>query len=195
MPWRLEFQYTFDDLREANAAHARRRAGRAPLFLWAFFILLAVAFFLILQSHERGVGPRAPKRPPSSLVDLLDHYKVLVWAVLFVMSWVFISYWNKRQMLKRFDAEPTIHQVQRVDITNDGLTHSSLVSSTTYKWDAFVRHAESPNLFLLYLNDTTFDLIPKRAFRDAADADAFRDFLARTINPPRRAFPVLPPKP
>jgi magnesium-transporting ATPase (P-type) len=200
---RLEFQYTWDELREAQKAHANKRTrggagGRRSggLLGWLMFILLAILLFII-QFNKRGrsaVQPSNPAPAPQSWADWYEYYKVVLWAGLFVAAFVFFFVRALRDARKRFEREPAAHRLQTVEITEGGLSQSTHASSTQYKWEAFIRQLETPNLFVLYVTEVTFLLLPKRAFAGQDEINAFRELVAGVVNPPGRAFPVLPPK-
>jgi hypothetical protein len=119
---------------------------------------------------------------------------VVLWAGLFVAAFVFFFVRALRDARKRFEREPAAHRLQTVEITEGGLSQSTHASSTQYKWEAFIRQLETPNLFVLYVTEVTFLLLPKRAFAGQDEINAFRELVAGVVNPPGRAFPVLPPK-
>jgi magnesium-transporting ATPase (P-type) len=196
---RLEFQYTWDELKEAQKAHAKkatRGGGRSGLLGWLLFILLAMLLFMI-QMGKRGPAaapPFAPAPAPRTWADWYDAYKMIIWVGLFVVMFIFFFVRALRDARKRFEREPAAHRLQTVEITEGGLSQSTHTSSTQYKWDAFIRQLETPNVFILYLTEATFLLLPKRAFPGQAEIDAFREFVSRVVSPPQHAFPVLPPK-
>jgi hypothetical protein len=77
-------------------------------------------------------------------------------------------------------------------VTDDGLTFSESLARHELKWFAFDRVGESQNLFLIYLSDHSFHMVPKRAFADASEVDEFRATLDNRITRRPTAFPVLP---
>jgi hypothetical protein len=52
----------------------------------------------------------------------------------------------------------------------------------SYEWRAFVNFRESPNLFMLYRSEISFEPIPKSAF-SPPDLIEFAEFLRRTVVP------------
>jgi hypothetical protein len=197
---RLEFQYTWDELKEAQKGHANKRTrvgGRSRGLLgWLMFILLAILLFIIQSGkrHPTTGPPLIPAAAPRTWADWYDYYKVVLWVGLFVAAFVFFFVRALRDARKRFEREPAAHRLQTIEITEGGLSQSTHASSTQYKWEAFTRQVETPNLFLLYLTEVTFLLLPKRAFASKDEIDAFRELATSVVNPPERAFPVLPPK-
>jgi hypothetical protein len=68
---------------------------------------------------------------------------------------------------------------------------------TTSQWQAFEGFRETPNLFVLYTSPLAFLIVPKRAFADAAQMDAFRGLALNRVGkssflPQAGGFPVLP---
>ena len=76
------------------------------------------------------------------------------------------------------------------------LRGSDLTCQVEYQWSAFRRFVETENLFLLYMFDDQFHIIPKRAFSSLDDTMAFLGLLCGGIKnglvPERRdvGFPV-----
>jgi hypothetical protein len=64
-------------------------------------------------------------------------------------------------------------------------------ASTTYRWTAFVRCVETPNLFMLYPSQLAFLIVPKRALGSSETADGFRDLIQQWADGQSVGFPVI----
>jgi hypothetical protein len=60
-----------------------------------------------------------------------------------------------------------------------------------HPWDYFKKFAERGDVFLLYHNDGAY-IIPKRALGSPDAVRAFRRLLQEKVQPPLKAFPVIP---
>jgi hypothetical protein len=70
------------------------------------------------------------------------------------------------------------------------------VARHEHRWDSFTHVVETATQLLLFTGWYTFYFVPKRAFANAAELDAFRDLLYRHVaQRPSPAFPVLPARP
>jgi hypothetical protein len=193
----LEFQYTFEELKAAQAAHAKQAQGRGGFLRgiigWVMFVGLAVCLFILRRINAPPTRSAAPR--PNLPADLFGNRLVFLACVgAFIAAFVFFVLRNRRDGRRRFEREPLLQQLQTIDITDAGITHGSRTTSTFYRWDAFHKHVETPDFFLLYISDAVFEMLPKRAFPAQAEMHEFREFVARVVSPPQYAFPVQPPK-
>jgi len=90
-----------------------------------------------------------------------------------------------------WSGQPSLTRAKTADISATGVCVTDPLSRTEYDWPAFVRSAETKNLFLLYLSNFSFLMLPKRAFPDEEHLEAMRA-PTRGIGPAPSAFPVQP---
>ena len=193
----LEFQYTFEELKAAQAAQAKQAHGPGGfgrgIIGWVMFVGLAVCLFILRQINAPPTRSGAPRQKVPA--DLFGNRLVFLACVgAFIAAFVFFFLRNRRDARRRFEREPLLQQLQTINITDAGLTHGSHTTSTFYRWDAFHKHLETPDFFLLYISDAVFEMLPKRAFPSQAAMDEFREFVAHVVSPPQYAFPVQPPR-
>lgn len=79
------------------------------------------------------------------------------------------SLWLKRDFMRH----PNFTCQVRMQIDEAGLKSDSELWTSGTKWGAYLKRAETKNLFLLYLGARSVEIIPKRAF-SAGQIDEFR---------------------
>ena len=118
------------------------------------------------------------------------------WLIVFFVFWFFIYRYLRGAPRRSWDAQPQLRLPQCLEQTDRGLRFVDEQSTVDYAWSAFPRYAEGRNLFILLVSQVGFHMVPKRAFADAAQLDAFRALLARHVPGPGAAptgFPISPP--
>jgi hypothetical protein len=114
------------------------------------------------------------------------------WLVIFLIIWVFVFRLLRRQTRQNWEGQPNMHLDYRMDISPDGISVQNPVFSSAYRWEAFQRVQETPNLFILFLSTLTFVLIPKRALTDPQAIEWLRGTLRTMVaERPIPAFPVV----
>jgi hypothetical protein len=158
--------------------------------------LLAIGFVLIVLFGLAGLVLRDVANDANSaggnthVVDSVLSFSP--WFVIFVIIWVFVFRVLRRQTRQNWEGQPNLHLEYRMDISPEGVSVSCPVSSAAYRWEAFQRVQETPNLFILFLSTLTFVLIPKRALADGEAADWLRGTLRTMVaERPVPAFPVV----
>jgi hypothetical protein len=83
----------------------------------------------------------------------------------------------------------TWNQMEAMALTvrGDGFTANAQGAVSEVAWSRFVRLHESPNHFLLYRSADQYAIVPKRAFADQAQLDAFRELATKGIARGRKA--------
>ena len=67
------------------------------------------------------------------------------------------------------------------EVSDEGLRCSSEFGDALLPWDVFLYFYETPNLLLLYQSQRSFNIIPKRLFRDQADIDKAVEIVSRNV--------------
>ena len=157
------------------------------LWVWLLIVVpvVAVMFFLI-RSFARAGGPGT---------DWLSEFlPVIPW--LFIFG--FVVFFMRRGVgwKANWDRMPQLHRPKVVEADEQRISFADAVDRMEHRWEAFVCVRETPHLFLLFMAVNTFHFVPKRAFANSADLDAFRELLRRQVaQRPEPAFPVLPARP
>lgn len=74
-----------------------------------------------------------------------------------------------------------------IDVADSGIRFASAKGNGECYWSAFVRYAETKNLFVLYQQSILFNAIPKRAF-EPADLAAFQQLLQQNLGEKSAAY-------
>ena len=165
-------------------------AGRSALS-WVIIITCVVGWLVVTVINafsSNGDSAGAPPRSP------------LVGAAMTALPWFFIFFgfmtFVRRAgvgVKRMWDGQPQLQRPKRIEIAEPGVVVIDGVSRSEQLWEAFTHARETPNLFLLYFSEYSFQMIPKRCFATTADADAFRELVRRTVvERPPPAFPVMP---
>ncbi len=72
------------------------------------------------------------------------------------------------------------HDVE-ISWNDQGASTRSLHGGATVPWEDFLGWKENNRVVLLYISESQFYVVPKRAFVDAASLEAFRELVARRI--------------
>jgi hypothetical protein len=98
-------------------------------------------------------------------------------AVLLLQFLVYAPYNLRRQYSQRKDL-----QRELAFVTSDaGLSIQTDHGAMSTPWQDYLKWKEGRTLFLLYLSDAMFQIVPKRFFASASDVDAFRDTLRSRV--------------
>jgi hypothetical protein len=120
---------------------------------------------------------------------------VVPWALLLVASVALVRRGGVG-VRRMWAGQPHLLRPKLIEIAEPGVVVSDGVSRLEQLWPSFSHARETTNLFLLYVSDYSFHMVPKRAFATTADADEFREMVRRmVVERPGPAFPVLPALP
>jgi hypothetical protein len=166
----------------------RRMLWRVVLVLIAFGVVSALTIALT-QTPAPGDNTA---RPAASLLGYLPMFLVAAGVIILIPT-------LRRGMIRvAWDGQPNIRRPLHLEATADRLRVETAVSRHEYQWASFVTYSEGPNLFVLSLSALSYQAIPKRAFADASQVEAFRALLrARMVDADGRSqgFDVLPAAP
>jgi hypothetical protein len=127
-----------------------------------------------------------------SIPDVL--LPILPWLLIFGFIWFFVFRALRGNWRKVWEGQPQLHGPQTMDAGEDGVTVATPLSRAEYRWEAFQHVRETPNLFLLYMSNFSFHMVPKRSFASDAEVDQFRSLVRNFIaERPAPAFPVVMP--
>jgi hypothetical protein len=166
---KIAFTLTEDDLFEAIRARwrkeQRRKAGRA-LVLFVIFQLVVV--LLGIGTIQRG-----------------NIFGGVVVITLFPVSFLLLLWFQSRKRRsfakKQFSSNPSMQSPSEIVSNEEGISGKDSLTGWVHRWEAFVSYLESDNLLLLFVSDVSSHILPKRAFADEAELQAFRELLASRI--------------
>jgi|SRR5580658_448407 hypothetical protein len=155
----IQYQRTFSDYEEALTAQRVKSRPLKIAFTIAFLLILFLGVFLLVS-----LGLTLAAGTVAMFVGSFILAKILS---------VTSALWRKRWIKRDFHLHPNFARPVRVGIDEAGLHSESEVWSERTKWDSYVKHGETKNLFLLYLGARSVEVLPKRAF-STEQAEEFR---------------------
>lgn len=151
---RVAYKLSENDLIEAQGKHGGAWSKALPVF----------GSLLILA----GLGSIAldPKQNAGAIVPILVG--------------LFFVFGLRLRIRQSFRQDNRLQQPFEAVVSQDGIDISSQTGSSKYEWSAFIRFAESKNLFLVYQAPKVFNVFPKRAFAPG-EVESFRSLLSERI--------------
>jgi hypothetical protein len=114
------------------------------------------------------------------------------WLLLLATICILLMRQSSYPLVGIWKGSPTLQRPYTIIVSDDGITFAEPLAHHELKWFAFDRVIESQNLFLLYITDHSFHMVPKRALADGRQVDEFRAMIDNRITRRPTAFPVLP---
>jgi hypothetical protein len=170
-PVEVEYELTRDDLyafqwRGVFLTPRGRRTRRAPYLLWVLAILIS-AIVPAIGAHGFAI----------SRVSL--GFIVVAIPIAFLFQWCFERWLIRRTILRLLeDEKPGKGQLGRhtIVVSEHGLVERSAVGESRTSWGGVDRIEQDPNYIFIYTAPAAAHVIPKRAFKDPQEADAFYRF-------------------
>jgi hypothetical protein len=166
------------DQEVAEAQVAIARPSRKPVFsirlfaLTVFFSLVAVLFLLI---------PRLPDNFWNLMGPTAARARLVVGLVIFSAGWVLLiwTWWIFRGVARVARGLVTSTEVEAIA---DGVAVTSGERRWEFTWQYFVGYLQTEHLLVLRRPDDLFQVIPKRAFGDAAEFERIRAVIDETLS-------------
>jgi len=108
------------------------------------------------------------------LADLILPVAILYLALFF---FAYIP-WKTRRTYKQ---QKSLQREQRMKFDEFGFSAENELGRSTTPWSDFVKWKENDHLFLLYISDPLYHMVPKRLFSDAGNADRLRQLLLTNV--------------
>jgi YcxB-like protein len=171
VPMEAEYELTPDDLyafqwRAVFVSPRGRRTRRTTYLLWA----LAVVLFAILPA----IGA------DGFVISRVSFTFILVAIpIVFLFQWCLERWLIRRailQMLKDEKPGKGLLGRHRIVLSQDGLIESTAFGESRTSWAGVDRIEQDPHNIYIYTSLAAAHVIPKRAFRDPQEADAFYQF-------------------
>jgi YcxB-like protein len=86
-----------------------------------------------------------------------------------------------RKARKVFRQQKSFQREFSLSWNNDGVRSKDANGEYSTGWSDFIRWKENERLFLLYVSDIQFYMVPKRAFNGEVELRDFRDHLVRSV--------------
>lgn len=152
-----------NDLLIAQWVHVRPRTWIAVAGL-IVLILLAWSGWIFLTHRPRNDSA-------------MDWYALVGVVYIFVFLPLWVAYRVRRTYRQRKD----LHLSFSITPSNEGMLFETEQGHATKPWSDYLKWKEGGSLFLLYLSDSMFQMVPKRLFTSPADVDAFRRMLKEKV--------------
>jgi hypothetical protein len=160
----LKGRIAVEDLMAAQWVHVRPKRSLAVVGI----LLLGVAVFAMADSF---LGHRQSLTDPKT------------WILPGVLAYLaFIAFiWIPRKVRRSYFQRKDLHHDISMVVTNDGIASRSEQGYSMKPWSDYLKWKEGKSVFLLYLSDHMFQMIPKRFFAVHKDVDAFRSMVRQSI--------------
>jgi len=163
------------------------------LVLFVCFVMV-IALFVVLNrmaGSMASVGPGGTSAAAGEIDWMEILYPHFSWLAFVVLFAVFVVRFQRNQLRNLWEKQQQLHRPNTVEITVGGVTVSSPVSRSEYRWEGIARLTETRNLFLLYTSTLTFHIFPKRAFAREEEMNGLRNMAKTLIGPERQGFEVV----
>lgn len=183
----LRFQCTFEDFTEAladDAAYRKQKTMRKSFrIIYAIVILCGLPAYIWFEWDN-------------ALSDTSRFWSGATagWIVASLVLLAFMTILARMRMRKQarrlWDGQRSLHEARNAEFSPNGVTLIAETSRSEFQWQAFTRYSETPTLFLIYLSDFQFIMIPKRAM-DGPQLGEFRELCQGMLGRAKRGFPVV----
>ena len=140
------------------------------IFVIAGLVVLAAFSWALWYSF---FGGGASKR---GIID----YLMLAAAAYLIFNFSVYVPWRAR---KTFRQQKSMQREIRWRFADTGVSIELEQSHGEVPWSDFLKWKENDHLFLLYVSDPLFYMLPKRLFESAGDVDGLREMLRSYIGP------------
>ena len=156
-------KYEAEDYIRAYKAYARLGSRK-----WATRLLWSMGIAGILIGVFGSIGPKGSIGPAVPLF-LISGYLIYAGSTVWA-----------RAGRRAFAGRPELTQNYTVDISDIGIVFDGPISGARWTWPAFLKFAETKDLFLAYLSPCAFVILPKRVL-GAAQADELGSVLRQKL--------------
>jgi hypothetical protein len=170
-PVEVEYELTRDDLyafqwRGVFLTPRGRRARRVPYLIW----VLAILIFAIVPA----IGADG-----FTISRISVGFIVVAIPIAFLFQWCLERWLIRRTILRLLEDEKPGKGLlgrHRIVLSQDGLVESTAVGESRASWTGVDRIEQDSHNIYIYTSLAAAHVIPKRAFRDPQEADAFYRF-------------------
>jgi hypothetical protein len=151
---KLEYQLTLNDCLEANQGHGKSQR----FFLWIVSIVMTILGLICIII--------SPDEPMSYFCLLLG---------LFLIP--FLDLRERHQVTSIWKSQPILQYPTIFEVNEERITVKNISFESHLKWQIYINFLETKNLFVLYETNSSFNILPKRAFISNEQLEQFRDLL------------------
>ena len=107
----------------------------------------------------------------------------MVWILPGILAYlVFIAFvWVPRKVRRSYSQRKDFQHEISMMVTSAGVEARTEQGYCVKPWSDYLKWKEGKNVFLLYLSDQLFQIVPKRFFAAREDIDAFRNVIRQSI--------------
>ena len=152
-------------LRRMHSENFFFKYGPHVTFTVLFIGILGFIFFLSLEAQQLRLSAAfivasIPAALAAGAVYALD--RVLAFPLL------------ARSIRKQVKSSPVLSETHTVTFDDEGISTSASLTSSSIKWDGFIRAVETETDFLFYTTTKYSHFVPKEAFLSETDVDFVR---------------------
>jgi hypothetical protein len=97
-------------------------------------------------------------------------------ALIWILSKIFNPLYLKRSIQNQIRSSPLLQEANDIEFDREGISASTYLNSTKYKWEAFSEAIESDDDFHFLTSSKFTIFVPKSAFRNEAEMTIVRQF-------------------
>jgi hypothetical protein len=196
VPWLVIFGVVWFFFSGVITPRMRRPLLRLTLLLASMPLLIR----LLDLALDGPTPPALPTLPAPAAApvpqDAQSPWRTLLpYGIVMVGVWVFAFRYLRGLLRSAWAAQPHLALPQTLEATDERILLSDPTSAHDYRWSAFTKWRESNELFLIYISEMFFHMVPKRAFETPAELEAFRQLLeghVHSADAAPRGFSVQP---
>ena len=153
---------------------------RRQMWWFIFFMLygLAQSFCILSATLEGRMG-------------IIGYFLVLLFCLILVVLPYLVYIVGPRRAGKRVEKDEVLGGTQVYTFTEENITITTPIETTTSEWGIFTKYLENEDYFLLFLTyrKNMFYILPKRSFDSEENINTFRDLLKeKSLNPQPRTL-------
>lgn len=167
---RIVYRVSEQDFADAHDLFAAnepwyRRYSRRSLPWFGAFVLAAEVYYIMVVPHTQ-IG-------------------LVVMGLAVGFSLLYCGFALRHYFRRAYQKDHRFKHEFTADISDEGIHLVTPFSDGLVKWNGFVRSLESNNIFMLFVAQWNFIVLPKRAFAQGEIIE-FKSFLRRKIDPAPR---------
>ena len=168
--YHLKFEQTGDMLADLSQNYLKRGQRRK----WILRAVLLVFIFVFLMML---LGPGSSDEGNTSYLSYFIPLVLVLGIWYFLMRWVFKWYFNKQNQSSK-----TLIGPRELIATEAEFYLNAPASKTTYQWRIIQKLEQSAENYFLYIAANQAIIVPKIAFKNPSEEQAFTGFIERKMS-------------
>jgi hypothetical protein len=162
---------TAEDYLSANRLHLLSR--------WRYVAVILVACVVVI-----GVFPNVHARMSVSELLSASGNELAIFAVILAVAYLAVNFVTLPRTTRGiFDRQKSLQRPYEMSWDDSGMTAVGENGTNSAPWSDFLKWREHKRVFVIYMSDAMFWMVPKRCFADSAQAEAFGRLLRENIAP------------